>query len=183
MSAQNFLKIAEGVNVIPLQLALVRQPELFGRNNERASSYGSPHSAMSDIWVRYNDRKNIGAGFNNEHDSVWYPEYFSLPELRPIIFCLMSLVEGERLGGVLITKIPPGGKIVEHVDTGWHAGYYEKYFIPIQNDNGAIFGFEDGIIAPNLGDVYWFRNDNKHWVENNSQRDRIALIVSIRSHK
>jgi hypothetical protein len=46
-----------------------------------------------------------------------------------------------------------------------------------------VFGFEDGIIAPKLGDVYWFRNDNPHWVENNSTRDRIAMIVCIRTHK
>ncbi len=181
---QNFLKIADGLNVLPLQLALIRQPELFGRDNERATGY-SPHSGMSDIWVRYNDKKNLveGKNFSDEHDSVWYPAYTCLPEIRPIIFWLMARVEGERLGGVLITKLPPSGRIEPHIDTGWHAEYYDKYFIPIQNDPGAIFGFEDGDIKPNIGDVYWFRNDNQHWVENNSQRDRIALIVCIRSHK
>ncbi len=183
LNVQNFLKIADGVNVIPLQLSLVRQPELFGRNRERGDSYDSPHSEMKDIWVRYNDRNNVVPGVDTEHDSVWYPEYYKLPELRPIVFWLMNHVQGERLGGVLITKIPPGGKIAPHIDRGWHAGYYEKYFIPIQNDDGAVFGFEDGVIAPKLGEVYWFRNDNLHWVENNSSRDRIALIVCIRSHK
>ncbi len=182
---QNFLKIASGIDVMPLQLSLIRQPELFGRDNERAERYGSPHSGMSDIWVRYNDKKNlvVGKKFSDEHDSVWYPAYTSLPEIRPIIFRLMAHVEGERLGGVLITKLPPGGKIDSHVDRGWHADYYDKYFIPIQNDPGAVFGFQDGVINPNLGDVYWFRNDNPHWVENLSKRDRIALIICIRSHK
>lgn len=182
---QNFLKIAAGLNVLPLQLSLIRQPELFGQHKARADQYSSPHTEMSDIWVRYNDIKNLAdlTTFNNEHDSVWYPAYYALPELRPILFGLMSLVEGERLGGVLITKIPPGGKIAPHVDRGWHAEYYEKYYIPIQNDEGAVFGFEDGVIAPALGDVYWFYNGNSHWVENNSARDRIALIVCIRSHK
>jgi len=46
-----------------------------------------------------------------------------------------------------------------------------------------VFKFEDGEIAPQLGDIYWFHNGNLHSVENNSQRDRIALIVCIRSHK
>lgn len=181
---QNFAKIAAGLNVLPIQMALLRNQHLFGQITDRAASY--VHSQMTDIWVRYNDYKNMKGdpvAFNEEHDSVWYPAYYALPELRPLIFWLMAHVEGERLGAVLITRIPPGGKIAPHIDKGWHAEYYEKYFIPIQNDPGAIFGFEDGVIAPDLGDVYWFRNDNLHWVENNSSRDRIALIVCIRSHK
>lgn len=183
---QNFLKIAEGINVLPLQMALVRQPELFGKHTGRSDAYSSPHSQMKDIWVRYNKFDNFlssPATFNDEHDSVWYPEAALIPEARQIAMILMSMVGGERLGGVLITKIPPGGKIAPHVDRGWHAEYYEKYFVPIQNDEGAIFGFEDGIIAPRLGEAYWFHNGNSHWVENNSQRDRIALIVCIRTHK
>lgn len=181
--SENFLKIAEGVNVLPLRMALIRQPELFGKNNERATAYKSPHKNMTDIWVRYNDLKNYGEGFNNEHDSVWYPDSALIPQVRDIVFWLMSLVNGERLGGVLITKLPAGGKIASHVDTGWHAEYYDKYYIPIQNDDGAIFGFEDGVIKPRIGDVYWFKNSNPHWVENNSSIDRIALIVCIRSQR
>lgn len=184
---QNFLKIAENLNVLPLQMALVRQPELFGRRSARKDGYeGSPHLAMSDIWVRYNHPDNLAAGmaaFNAEHDSVWYPEAAYIPEVRPICMHLMALVGGERLGGVLITKIPPGGSIAPHVDGGWHAEYYDKYYVPIQNDDGAVFGFEDGVIAPRLGEAYWFHNGRPHWVENNSQMDRISLIVCIRTHR
>jgi hypothetical protein len=183
---QNFLKIADGINVLPLQMALVRQPELFGTRTARRDGYSSPHALMSDIWVRYNAFENFQRDpvtFNDEHDSVWYPEAAKIPEARQIAMGLMSLVGGERLGGVLITKIPPGGKIAPHVDRGWHAEYYEKYYVPIQNDEGAIFGFEDGVIHARPGEAYWFYNGNLHWVENNSARDRIAMIVCIRTHK
>jgi aspartyl/asparaginyl beta-hydroxylase (cupin superfamily) len=95
----------------------------------------------------------------------------------------MAQVEGERLGGVLITKLPPGGKIETHVDHGWHAEYYDKYFIPIINDQGCVFGFEGGGIYARAGDVYWFNNQSPHWVENHSERERIALIVCIKSHR
>lgn len=183
---QSFLKIADGVNVAPLRLALIRQPELFGRRTARADTYDSPHTQMSDIWVRFNSPENLSRDqgqFKDEHDSVWYPEAASLPEVRPIVFALMAAVEGERLGGILITKIPPGGGIAPHVDDGWHAGYYEKYFVPIQNDQGAVFGFDEGEIHATPGEVYWFNNSRPHWVKNDSTRDRIAMIVCIRSHK
>lgn len=183
----NFQQITSSIDVAPLTRALEAKPHLFGQRTERAKWYGSPHTQMSDIWVRYNDPKNLAGGnraaFNAEHDSVWYPVIDQLPEIKPIAFQLMALAEGERLGGILITKIPPGGEIGVHVDTGWHAGYYEKFYVPVKNGMGAVFGFPDGVIQGREGCAYWFRNDVPHWVKNGSSQDRIAMIVCIKSDK
>lgn len=183
---QNFFKIAEGVDVEPLRLALERQPELFGRNGERKYAEGSPHQVMSDIWLRYNDRAPFDAGerpwseFNDRHDAIWYPEAAHLPEARPIIFDILRLVEAEHLGGVLITKLPPGGTIAPHVDSGWHAEAHQKFYVAVQNDEGSVFGFPDGEIRAKQGDVFCFRNNVPHWVNNDSARDRLSMIVCAR---
>ena len=71
--------------------------------------------------------------------------------------------------------------IARHTDAGWHAQYYDKFFVPVLNAEGAVFGFDDGIIAPKLGQAWWFDNSNPHWVDNNSDTDRIAMIVCIRT--
>lgn len=193
---KSFVKIHEGAAVLPLLLALQRQPELFGVHNERAYIPGTPHSQMTDIWVRYNDRRPYeesgdwiskggvpGTGLNDQHQSVWYPAAQKLPEAVTLCQGLMGLVQGEQLGGVLITKLQPGGRIEPHVDTGWHAGFYDKYMVAIKTDPGAVFGFEDGEIRSRAGDVYWFRNDVPHWVINDSQDERIVMIVCIRHWK
>lgn len=176
------------VDVAALKNALHEKAHLFGQHPYRAEAPGSPHSEMTDIWVRYNDVKPfIESGdfstFADEHDSVWYDAYYELPEVHDPIFDVMAAVDGERLGGILITKLPPGGKITPHVDGGWHAAYYDKYYVPIQNKDGAIFAFDDGVIAPDEGDVYWFDNSKNHWVENNSDTDRIAMIICIKTNR
>ena len=174
-----------GLDVSSLAKKLKDQPELFGKRTLRSDRYESPHKQMSDIWVRYNDYANLEkdpASFNDEHESKWYPEAERIEEVFGIAEILMNLVEGTRLGGVLITKIPPDGEIKPHIDTGWHAGFYEKFYVPIANKEGAVFGFIDGEIRPDIGDVYWFRNDVTHWVKNDSNEDRIALIVCIKTN-
>lgn len=176
-----FLQLASGIDVAPLRAALESQPGLFGQLTHRAEYVNSPHTAMSDIWVRYNAYENLGPAFNDEHDSVWYPSADHLPEIKPIVFALMHKVQGERLGGILITKIPPGGGIAPHIDVGWHAGYYDKFFIPIKSAPGALFRFPDGDINAQPGDCYWFDNSVDHSVENNSAEDRIAMIVCIKT--
>ncbi len=182
----SYKKLDLRLNVQPLKEALERRSDLFGKYDYRATSEGSPHSEMKDIWVRYKDvAPHIKSGdfssFANEHDSIWYQVYRDLPETKEIIFSVMNAVNGERLGGVLITKLPPGGKIKKHVDGGWHAEYYDKYYVPVKNEDGAIFSFEDGVIAPAEGDVYWFDNSKPHWVENNSDSERIAMVICIRT--
>lgn len=183
--SEYYAKVAVDLDVLPLQRAILRQPKLFGKYPQRGNFEGSPHCAMKDIWVRYNDiepyleRGNLD-GFADEHDSVWYPAAYAIPQVRKVVFDLMRIVEGERLGGILITKLPPGGKIEKHVDGGWHASYYDKYFVPILNEEGATFSFEDGVIHPKVGEAYWFNNAVPHWVDNNTDSDRIAMIVCIR---
>ena len=176
---------------MPLQIALRRQPALFGKYKERCLGE-SPHRESDDIWVRYNNYENVikvDAPLNSEHPanaphrSVWYPVYYQLPQLRPLIFDLMTLVEGEDLGTVLLVKLEPGKQVYPHSDSGWSAGYYEKYFIPIQTSAKATFNFPDGVIAPELGHVYWFDNSILHSYTNNTPDDVIMLIVTIRSDK
>lgn len=166
------------VDVSQLRARLEQQPELFGQHIYRKEKYA--HKDMDDIWVRYNHPDHIGPKFNDEHSSVWYPVIKHLPEIPGICHALMQLSGGERLGGVLITKLAPGGKIAPHIDGGWHAGYYSKFYVPIKNEPGSVFAWEDVAIDPTPGEVYEFRNDVPHWVNNDSSVDRIAMIVCIR---
>jgi hypothetical protein len=173
------------LDVRALKSALNSMPEEFGKYPQRGEFEGSPHSEMKDIWVRYNDVEpflKLGdfSKFGDEHDSIWYDVVNRLP-IKNLLFQIMEAVDGERLGGVLITKLLPGGKIKAHTDSGWHAKYYDKYYVPVQNEIGSTFSFADGTIYPDEGDVWWFDNSIKHWVDNDTDDERIALIVCIKT--
>lgn len=172
-------KIADGVNVGPLLWALQSHPELWDQITSRTESPDSPHHGVSDIWVRYGEP---GIDRNAEHDSIWYPSADVLP-VRELALPLMAAVGGERLGGVLVTKIPPGGRVRPHADPGWHAGYYDKYAVQIQSHPLQSFNFEGESLVSRPGDVYWFDNQHTHWVTNDSDQDRITLIVCIRAER
>ena len=178
--------VTSSLNVQQLQKELLENINEFDRYDYRRTFPNSPHAQMSDIWVRYNDikpfeEKGSLTGFEAEHDSIWYPVASKLPSLKKVVFDLMHIVDGERLGGILITKLPAGGHIAKHTDSGWHAQYYDKFYVPIMNSKGSVFGFEDGVIEPELGQAWWFDNSNPHWVDNNSDADRISMIVCIRT--
>jgi Aspartyl/Asparaginyl beta-hydroxylase len=145
----------------------------------------NPHGHVDDIWVRYNAWEHYDPkkpkGFFKEHDSSWYPAYGKLPALRPLIFGLMQVVEGVRLGGVLITRIPAGSSVAPHIDVGWHAGYYRKFAVQLRGGPKQLFCFEGESLEAESGEVYEFDNSEKHWVQNDSDRERMTLIVCIRA--
>lgn len=159
------------------------RPEIWNTHRMRTESYGTPHNGVSDIWVRYNPWPNYTgdwAAFNDPHVSEWYPVIDKIPAVRALTRQVFKLVGGETLGGVLITKIPPGGEVAPHVDGGWHAGHYDKYAVQLKGNKDQVFGFEDSELRPDPGEVYTFDNSKLHWVKNDSDSDRMTCIICIR---
>lgn len=185
---QHFTNVAQGIDVSPLLAQIDANPQLWDAHGQRKNGFGSPHSRMSDIWVRYNDIARLDPAnpraFNNEHVPVWYPAWQVLTELQPIVFDLMAKVRGEMLGGVLITRIPAGEGIAPHIDEGWHVEYFDKFYLSLRSAPGANFICDHAGVLERLnplpGDIYEFDNHKRHWVENNSASDRITAIICIR---
>lgn len=182
---KHFQQIHSGLDVAPLLLAIKQHPELWDQFTPRKTAPATPHAAMSDIWVRYNDIRKFVDGdlthFNDPHYPIWYPAYDALPQLRPIIFGLMARVEAVQLGGVLITKIPPGGRIDSHVDHGWHVEHFNtKLYVVLQSNSACFNRVEGETVSMQAGDVFWFDNTVEHEVWNDGDDDRITLIVCTR---
>lgn len=176
-------RIWRGVDVAAIREGLLEHPELWNKFSTRTAQYA--HSSVSDVWVRYNPWKNFDprlglSHFNREHESAWYPAADVIPQLRQVALDVMRMVEGVRLGGVLITKIPPGGMVHPHIDRGWHAEFYDKFAVQIQADERQRFNFDDESLVSSTGDVYTFDNQITHWVTNESEIDRVTMIVCVR---
>lgn len=176
------------VDVSTLLLQLYGHPELWNRHTLRTTQYRSPHDRISDIWVRYNAWKNydpetgLGA-FNGPHKSVWYPGARKIPAVFQIVDTVYKHVGATGLGGVLITKISPGGQVLPHVDQGWHAETYTKFAVQVLGNADQTFHFENSSLSPYPGDTYTFDNSKLHWVTNNSSIDRITLIICLKVPK
>jgi hypothetical protein len=118
---------------------------------------------------------------DGQHESVDYPAFSYLVEARPLIFGLMSVVQGERLGRVMINKLKPGGKIFPHADTPVHADYYSRHHLVLQSAPGCNFRAGEEVVHMPTGTCWWFNNKLEHEVVNNSGLERIHMVVDIRT--
>lgn len=153
-------------------------------HTDRTKRYGTPHEDVSDIWVRFRDLSEMGddkvAFFNGEHRSVWYPCADEMPAVVELVGKVFRDVGGKELGGVLVTRIPPGGEVKPHTDGGWHARHYEKFAVQIKGNEKQAFCFDSASLSASPGQLYTFDNSKVHWVTNDSDHDRMTLIICIR---
>lgn len=175
--------LSSGFDVGPLVKQIQASPGVWNRHRERIEMYGTPHNGVSDIWVRYNDWANYSgdwAAFHEPHESVWYPVVSEIPAAWSLARKVRRHVGAETIGGVLITRIPPGGRVEPHVDGGWHARHYDKYAVQLLGNQRQAFCFEDSELRPEPGDLYTFDNSRLHWVTNDSDTDRMTLIICLK---
>lgn len=191
---KHFQKIGTNADVMPLLLALQRMQKSHGIWKEDTFLRDYPQGPFGDVEsviLRFPPRsvheteealKNHLAHFD-QHENVDQPAFKTLPEARPLIFALMSYVQGERLGRCIINKLKPGGRIYPHPDTPDHAEYWDRFHIVLQSGPGATFICEDEQVEMKTGEIWWFNNRLMHEVVNNSADDRIHLVVDIRTSK
>lgn len=188
---RNFLNVSSGADVMPLLLAIRRRPELWKEDNYLRDYPQGPFGEIESIMLRFpvktvheteEDLKDHLSRYD-QHENIDYPPYKLLPEARPLIMGLMTVVAGERLGRVMINKIAPGGRIYPHADTPVHAEYWSRFHIVLHSRPGVDFRCGEERIYMETRSVWWFNNQLEHEVVNNSDEDRIHLIVDIRTSR
>lgn len=168
------------LDVSPLRAQLAAHPEVWDEFRWRTEHPRSPHRECSDIWCRYNALSNFGAHFNDEHESIWYPVIDKVPAVRALCDSVLAKMPGYLLAGVLITKVPAGKQVYPHIDRGWHAESTEKVAVLIEGNRKQAFCFDGIEHRSSIGECFTFNNQSPHWVENQTDEDRVTLIICVR---
>lgn len=182
---QHFTRIGDA-DVLQLNLQLAAHPELWNQHTGRTGHDGSPHSDVSDIWLRWRPESSLVAPENyNEPftELEWYPAMALLPAARTILMSIMARVGGTALGGSLITRIPSGGAVKPHSDAmSWHANYFRtKVYTTIQSNPNCINWCAGESLVMEAGSVWTFDNLKEHSVFNEGAEDRITMMTAIRT--
>ena len=180
----HFARLIEGIDTTPLVAALDAHPELWNRHRLRTQGTLSPHRDAEDIWLRFRHFSDLvkPGTYTGPHWPVWYPAWKKLPEFHDLVYRLMATARATHLGGVLITRVPPGNKIHRHHDRGsWHAEFHNfKIYVALKSNAGCVNEFEGETFTMEDGEAWWFDNQVEHECRNDGETDRISLIVATR---
>lgn len=178
-----FNRVFEGLDVAPILAELDAQPDLWDAHSERRTAPNSPHAGMEDIWVRARGQDDLDSpnAFREPHWPVFYPAWSALPAIQPVVWALMGMTKAVQLGNVLITRIPPGQRILPHADSGWAPEWFTtKFYIVLKGNPDCINHCMDESVCMAAGEIWQFENRLTHSVENRGTTERMSLIVTMR---
>lgn len=172
-----------GIDIAPLLAQVRAHPELWDiddiwtRNKPNSAIYG-----VSNIVLRWN---KIVDGDKESFSILW--------EARSIVDGIVDACGADFLGKVLITRLRPGQNINPHIHVSPRGvpRVYHTFQVPLSVAPGCVFGcadedprdsglWEENQIHMEPGNVYWFENTVSHWVTNNSDQERISMLMDIR---
>lgn len=187
----HFQIIAQGVDVMPLLMAIKRRPEMWKEDTYLRDYPQGPFGEIESIMLRFPPRSVVETEEElakaivaiDQHENVDQPAYKLLHEARALVMDLMHRVGGERLGRVMINKIAPGGQIFPHADTPAHCDYYTRFHIVLWGKPGCVLTCDNEQIEMRTGDCFWFNNALMHAVVNNSSEERISMVIDIRTSR
>ena len=102
--------------------------------------------------------------------------------LDGIVYGLAARCRATAIGGVFLTRIPPGGEVKPHDDAySWHARFYQtKVYVPLAGNPECINTCLDDAAVMLPGSAWTFDNLVTHAVMNRGATERITLIISFR---
>lgn len=170
------------VVVTSLLSVLQRNPGWWNGDVTRTSFEGSPHGKADDILLR--SCVTTGRSLMEMHgdlDATDRSQMRHMPMAKITAYDLMRLVNGTRLGRMVVTRLAPGDKITPHTDEGPYAEYYSRYHVVLKGLAGSVFTCGDEAVQMLTGEIWWFNHRAEHSVSNNSKDDRVHLIIDIHS--
>lgn len=182
------LKIAQGIDVMPLMMAIQRHPMLWGENPIRTEMPDSPHVDAEDVLLRF---ETVAAAPGdpdllarmNAAPMEFQPAWYELPEVKQLIMPMLARVGAYELGRVILAKLRPGRAILPHADTtGAYAGIKDmaRHHLVINGAPGNQFHVEQESAQMLTGELWLIDNRRNHSALNGSADDRIHLIVDAR---
>lgn len=98
--------------------------------------------------------------------------------VEPIIKDLERIHEGVR-GNVLLIKLKAKQNIAIHHDSGDYLMLSRRNHIPVVTSDDVFFGVGADKVNMKAGECWEINNSRLHFVDNNSDIDRIHLLIDI----
>ena len=144
-------------------------------NTSRQDEY-YPHKETESYFIYETD---IDWKFNNKYIVSLKSNNKILNDLiEPIIKYLEELHDGKR-GQVILIKLAANKSIADHKDSGDYLMSVHRHHIAIQTSPNTKFFVGDEEVNMRLGDCWEINNSREHAVINNSNKDRVHLLIDI----
>lgn len=167
----NFLLLRDHIDIDPIKNKLIQIPQDAWGKSDRENKF-EPHQQTQALLLIYDD--------DFRHYNPTYLELYSQfeDELKPLLdFIAENFQHNGFVVRLIFTKLQGYGKIPTHTDTYYSLLKCHRIHVPIISNDHVFFrvGGEQKVMRP--GEMWEINNATVHAVDNQSDEDRIHLII------
>jgi hypothetical protein len=86
---------------------------------------------------------------------------------------------GGDLGRAKFARLPPGARVLPHVDRGEYYACRDRYHLVVDSDGQSVLTAGNEEIRMRTGELWWFDNKKVHSASNGSDRARTHLVFDL----
>ena len=173
-----FRLVKPRVDVRPFLNEIAGTPEAWDLSTGRQDKIAVQREAES-IPLRGLVKSKIG---NRKRRDVHESRYTTISKKFPIARAFLEGFAAEQdaqLGRGKIVRLKPGHKVYPHIDRGEYYRVRDRYHLILQSALGSYMKSGDEEIRMQVGELWWFDNNEMHEAFNDGDADRIHVIFDM----
>jgi tetratricopeptide (TPR) repeat protein len=169
--ADNFLLVNSGFDVEPLRKKVLQITDDVWAESDRRERFYVHRDTQSVTLIQF-----IAHQDEKPEALPLYAEFEGL--VRPIVEHIANYYQDNGFAlRILLARLRAGGKIDEHVDSGYSLLNVHRIHIPVITNDDTVFSVGGAKTRMRAGEFWEIDNGQTHAVENNGADDRVHLIV------
>jgi len=168
---RNYLLLRSNFDVEAIKNKVEHIPDARWLESEREQHFNTHRDTQSLVLINF---------FRSKHTKPDYRElYFEFEnEIKSVVDCIAEYYQNNGfLVRMLLAKLPAGGQIANHTDSGDVLLNCHRVHIPIITNDKVVFAVGGEEKNMQVGELWEIDNELVHSVENHGDEDRIHLII------
>jgi len=181
---EHFKLIADGIDTKPYLEEIEANFELWNVDTSRQEAVPKQRETQTITLRAHADQASMDSrvrrvkpiGYRGEPSAM----ASSLPRVNAFVDELVRGMNG-TMGRVVMTKLRPHGTIYRHTDDGLYWLLRDRYHLVLKSVLGSHFKSGGEEVRMKTGELWWFDPTVPHEAFNESDEDRIHVIIDVMS--
>jgi hypothetical protein len=181
--SRRFRRLEHGLDPAPFLAELAARPDLWSLSAQRQSAVAVQRETEAVLVFDHGTDETFRQA--RERHPITYvgrptPAAEALPRTTAFVRDLARRVHGVP-GRAALVRLRPRGHVYEHVDQGLYYHLRGRYHLVLKSVAGSPLRAGPETVRMREGELWWFDNRLPHEAVNESDEERIHLIVDVLS--
>ncbi len=183
---KHFRLIERDIDVAPMVQEILDHPQVWSLDSSRQNKVSVQRDTEAVLLVGHSDHAMGDRKAREDMPLRYVGRPTSVSALFPATLAFVERLV-RRMHGLpgraVVVRLKPGGQVYRHTDDELYYRLRDRFHIVLKSVAGSRFRCSEEEVRMKEGELWWFESQVPHEAFNDSEEDRVHLIVDVLSPK